>query len=205
MLIVPTSADTAIVLGMDAGWMLMETVMNAAAFVLLAAFAYCCWEMLISLSGKDRPKRSRWAWLAVTGVLFISATIGVGLIVGPVTFNAGQADWVSTSWGYVIGQYSLLAFEVCALVLLMLRILDAIRAGRTGHVSYALWRLPVLLVMMAYGLVLALDELQIYGFALQNTVYVTSFVLAVVGVGSLIATAAIGRMRANGVRESTGA
>lgn len=202
MLIVPTSLDTAILLGMDSGWMPVWSAVDAATFIFLAAYAYCGWEMLISLLGKSRPRRSRWAWLAVTGVLLISAIIVSDLVVGPVTFNAGQADWISTSWGSVIGQYCVLAFDLCALVLLVMRVVDAIRIGRTGRLPYSVWRLLAFLVTMAYGFLLVLHELQVYGLTLEYAVLVIGFGLTVLAVGSLAAAAVISRMRGDGAPES---
>lgn len=195
MLIIPTSLRTAIILelGPAADWM------NSAVFIFLAACAYLCWEMLISLLTGEKPESSRWRWLASAGMSLLAAVVLTSLMFGPVTFNAGQANWVSTSWGGVFGQASLLAFAICTLVTLTLRAQDAVRVGRSGHLTYPAWWSLGLLFMMAYGLLLALNEVLSPGSVLQDAARAVGFGLAVCGVGSVVGVFVIRRMRSGRV------
>lgn len=203
-MVVPTSPDTAIILGMSAGSMAVQPAMDVAAFILLMVFVYSCWEMLVSWLGGDGPQKPHWVWLAVTGSLLVASVVLDRLMSWDATFNAGTANWITTTWGSVIGQYLLLAFEVCALVLLVLRTVEAISACQAGRFLYAVWRLFALLLTMGCGVVLGLSSLSLTS-DLRGLALIIAFSLAVLGVGSLAAVAVIGRMRGNGARMSPGA
>lgn len=193
MLIIPTSLDTAI------AFELRPPVFWAAVTsVCLTIGVYCLWEMLISVLLGAKPRTSRWLWLAASGVLLAVSAVSSGVMFGPVTFNADRADWVSTSWGVVFGGAFIAAFSVCAVVLLALRAADAVRLSGSGQRSHLAWRLLGLSASAAYGILLAPNEQMVLNSALQDVSMIAGLVLAVVGIGGLLALTAIKQMRSAG-------
>lgn len=195
MLIIPTSLDTAIVLELT-----QPLVWLAIAYTALAVGAYCLWEMTASSLSGWRPPRSHRIWLASAAALLIAAGVSSSLMFGSVTFNADGADWISTSWGGVLGGAFMGMFTVCVLVLLSLRLVNAVRSGRSGRRLHPLWWLFGLGVMVAYGLLLAWSAQMPYGSAVEDTARVLSFALAISGIGSLLAIAVIRRIRSDHAR-----
>lgn len=190
MLIVPTSLDTAIVFEIR-----QPLVWVILAYTSLTIGAFCLWEMLASLLTGTKPRVSRWLWLTAAAVFLLAAVLSSSVMFGPVTFNADRPDWVSTSWGVVFGEAFRAVFAICAMVLLALRAVDTVRASRSGQRLHPAWRLLGLCVMVAYGILLALNEAMLLVPALENAAMAAGFVLATSGIGSLLALAVIQRMR----------
>lgn len=190
MLIIPTSLDTAIMFELR-----YPLIWSTVAYTCLTIGAYCLWEMLASLLTGTKPRSSRWLWLAAAVVFLFAGALSSSIMFGPVTFNADRGDWVSTSWGWVLGGALMAAFAVCVVVILVLRAADVVRSSRSGQRLHLAWRLLGLCVMAAYGILLAVNDTMLFGPVLENAAMAGGFVLAVSGIGSLIALAVIQRMR----------
>lgn len=190
MLIIPTSLDTAVLLEIG-----QPLILTAPVFVSLVVGAYCLWELLLSrITGRGAPV-SRWGWLIAAGVLLGAAVGSSATMFGEVTFNADGPDWVSTTWGGVLGVFFMAAYCVCVLIVVVLRGTDAARADRSARLRGVMLWLIGLCVALAYGILLAVNADMPYGSALGTPVRASGFVLTMGGIGSLLAAAAIRRMR----------
>lgn len=133
MLTIPTSATTAIVVPLSPA---AEAALSFVGHALLLVGLYCLWEMLMATLARRRPTLSRWAWLAATGVVLVTATISGHEGYGPATFNQGE---IATSWGYVVKDLCIQVFGLSAIVLAGLRLVDARRDQRQGRAALGWW------------------------------------------------------------------
>lgn len=190
MLIIPTSLDSAVVFELK-----QPLVWTVIAYTSLAVAAYCLWEMVASLLLGRSPRLSRWIWLVSAGSVLTATAVLSSAMFGPVTFNADTAQWVSTSWGVVLGGAGMVVFTIFAFVLLVLRTVDAVAASRSGRRSHSLWWLVGLCLMIAYGFLLGLNEQLPYGSQTETAALAATIALVIAGTGSLAAIAAIQRLR----------
>jgi len=142
MLVLPTSATTAIIFEQSQGspaWVLFGYL----TISLLFACGYCVWQMVLSLLGGQRPALSRWVLLGATVTLFAAGVAAEALLLAEVTFN-GKLE---TYWGFALSPWFFVAFIPCALALILVRAWDAGRANPAGRGrAVVLWCLGCLLV-----------------------------------------------------------
>jgi hypothetical protein len=134
--------------------------------------------------------------LGVAVLALVVAGFLSGLMPGPVTFNADGADWVSTSWGYVLAPWFMAAYIACIVALVAWRTIDAAKTAKAGPLPYLAWWLLGLGLAIAYGALLAANEWLPDGAAVGPVSLAVGFALLIGGAGTLAAVAVIGKMRA---------
>lgn len=190
MLIVPTSLDTALVFQLE--YPLVLGALGSASFM---AAAYCLSEMLTSAALGNRPRTSRWLWLGGAGALVMSAMASSALLLDSVTFNADGTGWVSTSWGYLLGGYLMAGAGACSMVVAVLRAIDAVETGRNRSRRHMIGWVFGLCTAVTFGLLLALGGDGAYEPGTDAILLVAGLALAIIGVGSPAAAAALRLMR----------
>jgi hypothetical protein len=189
MLILPTSATTAIVFDLMQG-QIGEWLAYITSAVLLAG-AFCAWETLFSSINGRPPSRSRWVALAAAMGFFALSVLAERLLTGFADFNGGE---VSTLWGYAVAPWFVAASVLCILALVVLRIVDATRADAFARVPAIAWWSVGCLAASAFG------AASVWASALSPTYGLQSleigYALAIAGVGSLVVAVAVRAIRA---------
>jgi hypothetical protein len=191
MLIIPTSANTALVVQPPPG---IETVLNFASYALLLGGAYCLWEMLLSVLLGRRPASSRWVWLGTAIGLLAIAVISGQSGFGPASFNGGE---FTTAWGFIVEEWLIRAFGLSVIVLLGLRLTDSVRARPRGRHPVVGWWLLGMGAAISSGLLLGwmAGEGNTAAWQLSMGAELFAGTLAVAAVGTLLAVAAARRWR----------
>jgi hypothetical protein len=189
-MIVPTSAATAVMLDFPV-W--ADSVLGFLVPALFAAGLYCAWEMLLSTIVGRRPPRSRWVALVAATAFVVSGMLAELFLTAVFRFNADG----ETLWGYVLSPWFILAFVVCAVLLVAYRVADAQKAGPFASVPAVVWWTAGCLVVSAYGVGTA----WVGGGSIVGADYVTpllaaGFALGMTGIGSLAIAAELRRSRA---------
>ena len=184
MLIIPTSATTAIILEQPNGsvlWVLLGYLAVAAIF----AAAYCGWEMVLSAASGHAPVSSRWLLLAGSAALLATGFALENLLLVDATFNGV----LETYWGFVLSPWLFLAFIPCAVTLVAMRMADARTAKPVARVPALAWWCVGCLLVVAYGVALLWTEGR--SATMDLLVMVAGFALVIAAVGSLASVLAI--------------
>jgi hypothetical protein len=184
MLILPTSATTAIVFDLMRG-QVGEWLAYITAAVLLAG-AFCAWETLFSSINGRPPSRARWIALSAALGLFALSVLAEKVLTGFADFNGGE---VSTLWGYAVAPWFVAASVLCILTLVVLRIVDATRADAFARVPAVAWWFVGCLAASAYGAASVWAGMLSPVYALVSVEI--GYALAIAGVGSLVAAAVL--------------
>lgn len=186
MLVLPTSVTSAIILEQPLGspfWVIFGYVTVA----LFAACGYCAWEMLLaSLSGRA-PSRTRWVVLLISAALFGAGILVDAYVTAPVVFN----EKLETTWGFALSPWFFVLFIPFAAVLVVLRLIDAVKVSAFGRIPGVVWWSVGLILVMAY----AIGALWSGGRSADMDRYATAggIALAIAALGSLIAGAVLRR------------
>jgi hypothetical protein len=146
MLVIPTSATTAIILEQPMGSP-MWAVFGYLAVAALFAGVFCLWEMLLAAIVGRPPSRSRWLVLLATACLFVLGVLVENLLTIDVVFNG----LLETYWGFVLSPWFFVAFIPCTLALVVLRIIDAARVRPFAHLPAVAWWCAGCLLVSGYG------------------------------------------------------